>query len=65
MAGVWDHPEIDDWLEKADEVLEACPGPTTSDPSTGTPSSPPDPRSDGGGRPGQKKSKSHIARAAA
>jgi hypothetical protein len=36
MAGVFNHPEIDDWLTHCDEVLAACPGPTTSEGSTST-----------------------------
>jgi hypothetical protein len=50
------HPEIDEFLARADEVLEECPGPTTLDPSTGTPSGPRAGRS-GAVAHGQKKSK--------
>lgn len=54
-----DHPEIDELLELIDEVLEECPEPTTSDPSTGTPSDPPESRRAGAVEHGRKKSKRH------
>jgi hypothetical protein len=36
MAGVYVHPEIDDFLLRADEVLAECLKPMTSGASTGT-----------------------------
>jgi len=58
MAGTYDHPEIDELLAAIDEVLEECPGPTTSDPSTGTPSSHLAGQRAGQAERGRKKSKS-------
>jgi hypothetical protein len=57
------HPEIDDFLTRADEVLDECPEPTTLDPSTGTPSSHPGDQPNGAAGPGPKKSKRRIEQA--